>query len=240
MPNRFFLLLLASLVSCPSVSYGWEEHGMIAPDNQDAWLADHLATVRKTGQARSTSLDLSAAKVWTRGLKDSAALTPIPRSDKAMGARLRPFKEVDLVVGTELSESRGIDSLHRSELNWQFSWSRRLDSVAGLRLGLATRGAVESLQGGFSQNLKGSLGVPLHSQTTWGSAQVRLSPQLSFDALTGIWRPSVVPELVSDTVLNSSAAPLKTVLSLRVGSDLTPDAQPSASARVELTIVPRN
>jgi hypothetical protein len=239
MPNRSFLLLLASLIFYPSITYGWEEHETISSNIQDAWLADHLATVRRTSQPRSTSLDFTETKIWTRGLKDSAALTPVPRSDKAMGAKLRPFKEVDLVVGTELSESRGIDPLYRSELNWQLSWSQRLDSFAGLRLGLATTGAVESLQGGFTQGLKGSLGVQLPSQETWGNAQIRLSPQLSFDALNGTWRPSVVPELVSDTVLNSSAAPLKTLLSLRVGSDLTPETQPSASARVELKIVPR-
>jgi hypothetical protein len=236
--NRLCSVMAAALAALPTAAWAFEPEGRSVGTSETGWLDAQLESVRRAGDALASSFDWSGAKVWGRGLRDSDDLRPVPPSDKAVGARFRPFRDIDFVIGTEVSRATPENRSLRSELNWQMSWSREWGRLKGLSVGLGTRGAVESAHGGVWQSVNGQVGLKLASQSNW-NAQVRVSPQVDLDVLHGTWRPRLSPELVSETVLNSSAAPLKSLLNLRVGYELAPDARPSASARVEFRLVPR-
>jgi hypothetical protein len=235
----FSILIIPALAVLPSATFAFEVQDAVSSGPGRSWLGDHLDTVRRTDGLRTASFHLSDAKVWSRGLDDGDDGLPVPAPlDKAMGARVRLLTDYDIQIGTELSRHEDTGRALRSELNWQFSWSRALQGLGGLSIGFGTRGAVESLHGGLSQSLSGSLGVPLVSLEDW-KARLRVTPQLTYDSLAHAWRPTMTPEFVSETILSTPADPYVSLLNLRLGYDLAPDTRPSASARVELRFVPR-
>jgi hypothetical protein len=225
-------LLISAAILHPATAIALEDVVLAAPE--ESWLAEHLQTVRRTRSNPAGTYGLTGATIWSRGLKEPARPSSTAPSEKAMGARIRPFREMDLTVGTQMARSGDAERVLRSEVNWQMSWSRELDSLEGVQLGFTTLGAVESLHGAYTQSLEGSLGVPVLQDRGLGETKLKVSPRLAYDALAGTWRPSLAPEIVNDTMLTGAAAPFRSVLSLRLGSDLAPDARPSATARVEL------
>jgi hypothetical protein len=237
--NRVSLLILFVSMAWPWNASAFQVQDGIVPASDRNWLVDQVETVRRTGGVQDASFNLSNAQVWSRGLEETGEGLPVPAPlDKAMGARLRLFKDYNLQVGTELSRQEDTGRALRSQVNWQFSWSRAVQELGGITVGFGTAGAVESLDGVLSQSVSGSVGVPLVSHEIW-KARLRLSPRLSYDSLDHRWRPSFAPELVSETVLSSATAPFTSLLNVRFGYDLAPESRPSASARVELRFIPR-
>ncbi len=236
---RLSFLLTLAIVAMPSAALAFDMPDEFAPENGGSWLVDHLETVRRTHVSSSASFQLANANVWSRGLDESDEQLPVPVPlDKAMGARVRPFSDFNLLIGTELSRHEDTGRALRSEFNWQFSWSHASRDLEGVSLGFGTSGSVESLHGGMSQSVNGSVGVRLISSDNW-KARLRLSPRLSYGSQDHTWHPSVAPELISETVLSAATDPFLSLLNLRLGYDLAPDTRPSATARVELRFVPR-
>jgi hypothetical protein len=179
-------------------------------------------------------------KVSARGLAEADGQPLVPPDEQAVGAKLRPFKDLDLLIGTEMSRSPDAEAALHQEFNWQFSWSRRWDDWAGLKVDVSTTGAVDAQRTGLPERVGGSVGIPLFRDTAAWETQLRLSQSLTLDAATGTWKGAVTPELVTEKALSPTSAPMRSVLSVKLGSGVTPDAQPSASAKVEFRISPKS
>ena len=233
----FLTALLLLIPSSQAAAFEVEEGVGQGPDGE--WLTSHVETVRRAHEVQPLSVHLSNANVWSRGLDRQDPSSPVAGPmDKAMGARVRLLKDYDLQVGTALSRHEDTGRALRSEFNWQFSWSHALRDLGGVSFGLGAGGAVESLHGGLSQSVRGSLGLPLITHENW-KARLRVSPQVSYDSQSHQWRSNLVPEFVSERILSSTSAPFLSLLNLRVGYDLAPQSRPSATARLELRFVAR-
>ena len=162
------------------------------------------------------------------------ALTP---ADRAVGAKLQPFPELDFRVGTSLARG-GTDSLLSSTTQWEASWSREWAGWGGLSAGLSTTGAVNNLHSGYSQALNGVIGIPLEVPLKHLHTELRLSPSMTLDMLDKAVGAGFLSEIMGQTVLSSRRSPYKSTLNVKLGYHLAPEARPVASARLELRITP--
>jgi hypothetical protein len=241
MMDRFAVTLALALAALPSFAPAFELHEAEPPvADEDGWLAGHLETVRQAGAVDTGALRAVHPTVWVRGLDRRSDGLPVPPPmDKAMGASLRPFEDFDFLIGTELSRHEDNSRALRSALQWHFSWSRALPKVADLSFGFDAQGSVESLHGALSQSVSGFFSLPLDRHRLW-QADLRLSPRMSFDSASHTWRPSLAPEFLYEAELGSGASPLTSLLKIRLGYEMAPNAKPSAAAMVELRFSPRS
>lgn len=204
----------------------------------DSWRIDDVAARR--AQAPVATYALSRTQTWANGLAPSGipAFTP-SGADKVVGAKMQPFQDWNFLVGTELVRSGGGSRFLSSKALWESSWSRAVNTLGGLRLGLATTGSVDNAQVDYLQSFSGSLNVPLDLPLNTWSMELRFSPNLNVDVSQKALSSNLMSELVGQTVLSSRDAAFRSTLDVSLGYSLAPDARPAASARLQLTISPK-
>jgi hypothetical protein len=202
------------------------------------WLDEHVAGASRVPRPRA-SFRLSRTEIWANGLGRSDMQAFIPwDSGRAVGARLQPFQDFDLTLGTELVRAGDDSRMLSSKALWQASWSRDWQGVDGARFGLATAGSVGSLQAGYVQSLSGTVDIPLDLPLRVWDTQLKFSPSMSLDALNGSVSTGLLSEIMGRTVLSSPKDELLSVLNVSVGYGVAADARPVASAKLELRISP--
>jgi hypothetical protein len=235
--SRYCLVLLYVL-AVPAAAFASEDGSIWDASISRGWLDDHVAAAQHASRSGST-YRLNRTQVWTGGIAASGMQAFAPHEfDRAVGAKLQPFQSLNLMLGTELTRSGGDNRFLSSRTSWEAFWSHAGQKAGGLRLGFATAGSLINNQAGYSQSLTGTLDVPLDLLTEIWSTELRLSPNMSIDAMDGVVSSGLVSEIRSRKVLSSRADPYRSVLNLSLGYGLAPDTRPTASAKLELRITP--
>jgi len=234
--HRCLWAVVAAALLCPTLTRAAEDE-IWNERITSAWLDDHLA-VRSTAAVRRTYA-LTRTQVWTSGLGRSPMMGFAPTQwDRTVGARLRPVQDLPLSVGTEITRAgEGTGSLS-SRVTWETSWSRKVERLGGLRIGLTAGGSLARRNAALSQSVSGTLGIPLAMPLRTWTMEVRVSPSMSLDAAAGTLGTHLASEIVSRRVLGSPAGALRSVLGVKVGYGVAPDARPTAFAGLELRISP--
>jgi hypothetical protein len=202
-------------------------------DEGSIWIEHHLASLRRIDPAGPAAFTIPGTEIWARDLSDrTIRITPDIRS-KALGARLRPFKDLDFSIGTELSRSPDLDRILQSALDWRLSVSQTWKGLTGR---LFTTGAINSISANVTQAIGASLGLPLAPVVPWLKARLEVSPSVNFEPVSGNWGAVLTPEFVSERVFSSPESPFQSVISLKMGYGLALHAEPNATARVELRV----
>ncbi|MXQ11323.1 hypothetical protein [Microvirga makkahensis] len=219
------------------MAYALEEGGGSAADGQP-WTLDNVAVWR--AKAPRTAFSLSRTQTWANGLAPSRipAFTP-STIDKTVGAKMQPFQDWNLLIGTELIRSGGQSGLLSSKSMWESSWSQDLEEYGRLRVGFSTTGSLDNRQADYFQSFSGSLNVPLDLPLSAWNLELRLSPTMNVDVSHGSLSSNLISELVGQTVLSAQDAAFRSTLDLSVGYSFAPDTRPAASARLQLTISPK-
>ncbi|MGO4388033.1 hypothetical protein AB4Y85_10880 [Microvirga sp. 2YAF29] len=203
-----------------------------------SWLDEHIA-VRRPRSSPAPRYSLSRTQVWTSGLTKSEKAAFNPDSyDRSLGARLQPFDDLNLRLGTELVRSGGDNGALTSRAKWEAFWSREADLFGGLNFGLSTGGSMATLNTGYSQTVSGTLGIPVGLALEKWSTQVRLSPNMNVDTASGAMGSGLMSEIMGQTVLSSQADPYRSVLNVKAGYGVAQDTRPAASAMLEFRISP--
>jgi hypothetical protein len=230
-------LLLVLGLSCAAQAL--EEGGNTT--GVQSWTIDEV--VARRAKAPVTAYSLSRTQTWANGLVSSRipAFTPSD-IDKTVGAKMQPFQDWNFLIGTELTRSGSESRFLSSKAMWESSWSRDLERLGGLRIGLSTTGSLDNAQADYLQSFSGRLNVPLDLPVnTWNNTwnmELRFSPNMSVDVSHGALSSNLMSELVGQTVISPQNAAFRSTLDVSVGYNLAPDTRPAASARLQLTIAP--
>jgi len=201
-----------------------------------AWLDEHV-TVKRTNRSRPVPR-LSRTQVWANGLARSDMQAFLPTDfDRAVGAKLQPFHDYNFLVGTELVRSGSESGLVSSKATWEAFLERDWEPL-GVTLGLSTAGFVDSVQNGYSQSISGSMDIPFDIPLQTWTTQLRISPSMNVDSMSGAIGTGLLSEIIGQTRLSARTDRLRTDLNVRLGYGLAPSARPTASARLELRIAP--
>jgi hypothetical protein len=157
--------------------------------------------------------------------------------DRAIGAKMQPFQDYNFLVGTELIRGGGKSSFLSSKASWE-AFLRRDWERLGVRIGLTTAGSLDSVQSGYWQSIGGSMDIPLDMSLHAWRTELRLSPSMNLDSLSGDIGAALLSEIVGQTLLTSPADRFRSELNVRLGYGLAPNARPTASAKLELRIAP--
>ncbi len=231
---------IALLICISSVSFvhAAEDYEIWNERVTSSWLDEHIAAKRRSLMPENR-FALSRTQVWTSGLAKSDISPFNPDSfDRAFGAKLQPFSDLNLRLGTEMVRGGGGTGSLTSRANWEAFWSRESDLWGGMNLGLSTGGSMATLNTGYSQSVSGTLGIPLGLSLEKWSTQVRFSPNMSMDTANGTMGTGLMSEIMGQTVLSSQADPYRSVLNVKVGYGVAQDARPAASATLEFRISP--
>lgn len=230
-------VLLSCLTSIAS-SNAAEDQNIWSERLSASWLDDHIA-VRRPSSSPAPRYSLSRTHVWTSGLARSDISPFNPDSfDRTFGAKLQPFSDLNLKVGTEMVRGGGDNTSLTSRANWEAFWSRESELFGGMNLGLSTGGSMATLNTGYSQTVSGTFGIPLDFSLEKWSTQVRFSPNMNVDTASGSVGSGLMSEIMGQTVLSSQADPYRSVLNVKVGYGVAQDARPAASAKLEFRISP--
>lgn len=235
--SRISAVLLGSSLGIASANAA-EDLAIFPERVTSSWLDEHVAVRRASAPPRAR-YSLSRTQVWTSGLaKSDISFFDPDAFDRSLGAKLQPFTDLNLRIGTELVRSEGGNSSLTSRANWEAFWSTQSDMFGGMDLGLTTGGSMATLNTGYSQTVSGTLGIPLDLPLDRWSTQVKFSPNLNVDTASGAVGSGFLSEIMGQTVLSSQADLFKSVLNVKVGYGIAQDARPSASARLEIRISP--
>ncbi|MBA1157215.1 hypothetical protein [Microvirga mediterraneensis] len=201
-----------------------------------AWLDEHVAA--KRANHKRAVPRLSRTQVWANGLarSDMQAFAPTD-FDRAVGAKLQPFQDYNFLVGTELIRTGSESGLVSSKATWEAFLKRDWESL-GVTVGLSTAGFVDSVQNGYSQSISGSMDIPFHLPLPTWNTQLRLSPSMNLDSMSGAVGTGLLSEIIGQTRLSSRSDRFRSDLNVRLGYGVAPDTRPTASARLELRIAP--
>lgn len=239
--DRFYSGIGAILLSClSSIAFAdaAEDHEIWSDRVTSSWLDEHIA-VRRMGSRPDNRYTLSRTQIWTSGLAKSEKTAFNPDTfDRSLGAKLQPFNDLNLRLGTELVRGGGDDGSLTSRANWEAFWTRQSDAFGGMNLGLSTGGSMATLNTGYSQTVSGTLGIPLDLSLEKWETQVRLSPNMNVDTASGNVGSGLMSEIMGQTVLSSQADPFRSVLNVKVGYGVAQDTRPAASAMLEIRISP--
>jgi hypothetical protein len=232
--RRLASLLLASLAMSTSAVANEDE--IWSKNITSSWLDDHVSA-KRASRPRYSPL-LNRMQVWTNGIARSDMNAFLPTDfDRAVGAKMQPFQDYNFLVGTELIRGGGESSFLSSKASWEAFLKRDWERL-GVTLGLSTGGFVDSVQNGYSQSISGTMGIPLDlSLQTW-STELRLSPSMNLDGLSGDISTGLLSEIISQTRLTSPTDRFRSDLNVRLGYGVAPNTRPVASATLELRISP--
>ena len=201
-----------------------------------AWLDKHVAAKRATPKRPVPRL--SRTHVWTNGLARSDMQAFVPTDfDRAVGAKLQPFQDYNFLVGTELVRTGSETSFVSSKATWEAFLMRDWQPL-GVTLGLSTAGFIDSVQNGYSQTISGSMEIPIEIPLPSWSTQLRLSPSMNLDSVSGAVGTGLLSEVIGQTRLSSRTDRFRSDLNVRIGYGVAPATRPTASARLELRIAP--
>jgi hypothetical protein len=155
-----------------------------------------------------------------------------------VGLNIRPVPVPGLAFGWEIRRAATPDATDESEVSWRYSWERPLEQAGALSLGVTAGGAIGLFHSSLSQHVTSFLAVSLGKAASAWTSEVRLSPELGFDAFAGRWTVAATPEWKTETLLSEPAARLRSALNLRLGYRLAPERKPSLALAVEWKIVP--
>jgi hypothetical protein len=232
--RRLASLLLASLAMSTSAVANEDE---IWSKNITSWWLDDHVSAKRASRPRYSPL-LNRTQVWTNGIARSDMNAFLPTDfDRAVGAKMQPFQDYNFLVGTELIRGGGESSFLSSKASWEAFLKRDWERL-GVTLGLSTGGFVDSVQNGYSQSISGTMGIPLDlSLQTW-STELRLSPSMNLDGLSGDISTGLLSEIISQARLTSPTDRFRSDLNVRLGYGVAPNTRPVASATLELRISP--
>jgi hypothetical protein len=232
--RRLASLLLASLAMSTSAVANEDE--IWSKNITSSWLDDHVSA-KRASRPRYSPL-LNRTQVWTNGIARSDMNAFLPTDfDRAVGAKMQPFQDYNFLVGTELIRGGGESSFLSSKASWEAFLKRDWERL-GVTLGLSTGGFVDSVQNGYSQSISGTMGIPLDlSLQTW-STELRLSPSMNLDGLSGDISTGLLSEIISQARLTSPTDRFRSDLNVRLGYGVAPNTRPVASATLELRISP--
>jgi hypothetical protein len=232
--RRLVCLLLASSAMATHAAAAEDEiwNGNITP----AWLDEHVAA-KRANRVRPMPR-LSRTQVWSNGLarSDMQAFQPTD-FDRSVGAKLQPFQDYNFLVGTELVRSGSESSFLSSKATWE-AFLERDWQVLGVTVGLSTAGLIDSVQNGYSQSVSGSMDIPFDIPLRTWSTQLRISPSMNVDSMSGAIGTGLLSELIGQTRLSSRTDRFRSDLNVRLGYGVAPSARPTASARLELRVAP--
>lgn len=201
-----------------------------------AWLDEHVAA--KRANYKRPVPRLSRTQVWTNGLVRSDMQAFVPTDfDRAVGAKLQPFQDYNFLVGTELVRTGSASGLVSSKATWEAFLNRDWETL-GVTVGLSTVGFVDSVQNGYSQSISGSMDIPFDLPFPTWNTQLRLSPSMNLDSMSGAVGTGLLSEIIGQTRLSSRSDRFRSDLNVRLGYGVAPDTRPTASARLELRIAP--
>lgn len=158
--------------------------------------------------------------------------------DRTLGAKLQPFHDWNLRIGTELTRSGGKESFLSSKAMWETFWSQDVKRLGGLTVGFSTTGSVDNAQTDYLQSFSGSVNVPLNLPLNTWNTELRVTPSMNVDVSNGALSSSLLSEVMGQKVLSSQEDTFKSTLNVKLGYSLAPDARPAASAKLELRISP--
>lgn len=200
------------------------------------WLDDHVAAKRAARPRPSPRL--SRTQVWASGIARTDMQAFLPTDfDRAVGAKMQPFQDYNFLIGTELVRAGGEASLLSSKASWEAFLKRDWERL-GVTVGLSTAGFLDSVQTGYSQSISGTLDIPLNFSLQAWSTELRLSPSMNLDGLSGDISSGLLSEIVGQTRLTSPADRFRSDLNVRLGYGVAPNTRPVASATLELRISP--
>ena len=227
------LLLVWSTMTTLAVA---DENDIWSKTITSSWLDEHVSA--KHARRPRPAPRLSRTQVWASGLARSDMQAFVPTGfDRAVGAKLQPFQDYNLLVGTELIRGGSETSLLSSKATWE-AFLKRDWQPLGVTVGLSTAGYVDSVQSGYSQSISGTMDIPLDlSLQTW-STQLRFSPSMNLDSVSGAIGTGLLSEIIGQTRLTSRTDRFRSDLNVRLGYGIAPDTRPVASARLELRIAP--
>ncbi|MBM6594705.1 hypothetical protein [Microvirga pudoricolor] len=199
-----------------------------------SWMDDHVAL-----PTHGPATTFTRAQVWTSGIQrtDMQAFAT-SASDRTLGAKVRPFGDLDLSVGTAFTRDGTTARLVSSSVNWEAAWSQTYKPYGDLTLGVNTTGTMAGLEAGYAQSVTGSVGIPLSVSVGLWSTELRLSPNMNVNTASGTLGTRLTSEIVSRKVLSARNDAFTSVLDMKVGYGIAPDARPDATARLELRISP--
>ncbi|AWM88667.1 hypothetical protein [Microvirga sp. 17 mud 1-3] len=235
----FTILLMTAWAGTPALSLEDGAPGLMTWDEtwDQAWNAENVDIDRYRALSAPKIPTFGRTEVWSSGLIGSPAAVASP-SQRAVGAKLRPFADLDLLVGTQMSRNLDIDQALNARMDWQLTWSRQWAAEA-LEIGLTTTGAVDPASAVYTQSAGGSLGIRLPSAGTPWDAQLVVSPNINLDTTTGGWSSSLRSEIVAQRVLTTHKSPIRSVVNIRMGYDFAPETHPTASATLQLSFSPK-
>lgn len=217
----------ASALEDDANPFGWDQGWNV----QDIELARDHTGAKSSGTRRS--------EVWSSGLSRDTSSALVPQSRRSVGAKLRPFEDVDLLIGTEMSRDLDPKQNLNSKTDWQIGWSRQWKDAKNLEIGVLTTGLLDNTNAAYSQSAGGSIGIRvLPDETPW-NARLVVSPTVNLDTASGIWNTRLKSEIVTEKILSSRKSPIESVMNIRMGYDFERDTRPAASARFELTFSPK-
>ncbi|WP_046868842.1 hypothetical protein [Microvirga massiliensis] len=182
--------------------------------------------------------------VWGHGLaaprSGASALTVAEKAseEKALGVRVRPWRDAGLKVGMQVNRAPGLESALGSDVNWRYEWKHHRDEPGSIGFGLSADGAAGVSQRGLSQTVASSIDMPLMRSGSF-SAKAALAPQMSFDAVAMTWDAAIVPEIKTRKILNTASSRFRSVLSVKIGSRFALETSPNLMAGLELRITGR-
>lgn len=236
--RRLPSILLAS-IAMSTVAVANEDEiwsGKITSQITSTWLDNHVAARRASRPYYSPVLNRT--QVWTNGIGrfDRHAFLPTD-FDRAVGAKLQPFQDYNFLLGTELIHGGGESAFLSARSSWEAFLKRKWEPL-GVTLGLSTAGFLDSVQNGYSQSISGTMGIPLDlSLQTW-STELRLSPSMNLDSLSGDISTGLLSEIVGQTRLTAPTDRFRSDLNVRLGYGVAPNTRPVASATLELRVSP--
>jgi hypothetical protein len=234
---RNALLCLGLSLCGPVSALAQDEGGIWTTRLTKTWMDDHVA-VSDTEKPVSPA-SLTRTQVWTSGLHQSDMQAfATDASDRTLGAKVQPFSDWDLRVGTAFTRDGTTARLVSSSVNWEAAWSQTFKPYGNMILGLSTTGTMAGQQSGYAQSVTGSVGIPLNVSVGLWSTELRLSPNMNVDTASGTLGTHLTSELVTKRVLSARNDAFTSVLNMRVGYGIAPDSRPDAAARLELRISP--
>lgn len=202
------------------------------------WLDDHIS-VSRTPRFSRLSYGLTRTQIWANGIaRTDRWAFETSAGDRAIGAKLQPFQDLNVRVGTELIRNGGDAGTVASKALWEAYWSHDSQTIPGLTFNLSTTGSLSGRYANYSQAVSGTLGIPLDLSIDMWRTEIRLTPNLNFDTVAKAVSTGLTSEFVGQTVLSSPEDEFKSVLNVMVGYGFAPDARPVASAKLELKIQP--
>ena len=205
----------------------------------EPWPVGDALIVRRV-EAPPGGYSLSRTQTWANGLVASKlpAFTP-SNVDRTVGAKMQPFQEWNFMIGTELTRSGGENRFLASKAMWESFWSRDVETLGGLKIGLSTMGSVDNAQTDYLQSFSGSVSVPLDLPLHSWRMELRATPSMNVDVSNGALSSHLMSEIMGQTELGSQDAAFRSTLNVSVGYSLAPDTRPAAAARLELRISPK-